>query len=136
MSWCADARSIVAHDLTRKTGQHYLLPEEIVRRLRLAFKHVDASQSRAVESIEQSIQYMRGSGAFSDEEIDRLRGMTDRAIDVIVADESPPGLGYLTVLIEPDEKLFFDYESQSHEKAAKPLLERIARLLDYDLELV
>lgn len=126
----------MAHELTPKPGQEYLLPEEILRRLRLAFKHVDASKSRAVESIQQSIQYMRQSGAFSDEEIERLRGVRDRAIDVIVADESPPGLAYLTVLIEPDEKLFFDYESQSHEKAAEPLLERIAKLLDYDLELV
>ena len=126
----------MAHELTPKPGQQYLLPEEMVRRLTLAFKYVDASKSRAVESIEQSIQYMRRSGAFNAAEIERLHAIKDRAIDVIVADESPPGLAYLTVLIEPDEKLFFDYESQSHEKAAKPLLERIAKLLDYDLELV
>lgn len=126
----------MAHELTPKTGQQYLLPEEIVRRLKLAFKYVDASQSRAVESIEQSIQYMRRSGAFNDAEIERLHAIKDRAIDVTVADDPASGLAYLAFLIEPDEKLFFDYESQSHEKAAKPLLERIAKLLDYNLELV
>lgn len=126
----------MAHELTPKPGERYLVPEEIVRRLRLAFEYVDASQSRAVESIEQSIQYMRRSGAFNDAEIERLLSIKDKAIDVIVADEALPGLAYLTVLIEPDERLFFDYESQSHEKAARPLLERIARLLEYDLELV
>jgi hypothetical protein len=89
-----------------------------------------------VESIEESIQYMRRSGAFSDAEIARLRSIKDRAIDVIVADELAPDLAYLVVLIEPDEKLFFSYESRSHEKAAKPLLERIATVLDYNLDQV
>lgn len=126
----------MTHELTPKAGQQYLLPEEIVQRLRKAFKYVDASRSRGAESIEQSIQYMRRSGAFSDEEIVRLRNIKDRAIEVIVADELTPGLAYLSMVIEPDEKLFFSYESRSHEEAAKPLLERIARLLDYDLELV
>ena len=126
----------MAHELTPKAGQQYLLPEEIVQRLRMAFKYVDASGSRGAESIEQSIQYMRRSGAFSDEEIARLRNIKDRAIEVIVADELAPGLAYLAVVIEPDEKLFFSYESRSHEEAAKPLLERIATLLDYHLEVV
>jgi hypothetical protein len=126
----------MAHELTPKAGQQYLLPEEIVRRFRMTFKYVDASESRAVESIQESIQYMRRSGAFSDAEIARLRSIKDRAIDVIVADELAPDLAYLVVLIEPDEKLFFSYESRSHEKAAKPLLERIATVLDYNLDQV
>jgi hypothetical protein len=126
----------MAHELTPKAGQQYLLPEEIVRRFRMTFKYVDASESRAAESIEESIQYMRRSGAFSDAEIARLRSIKDRAIDVIVADELAPGGAYLVVLIEPDEKLFFSYESRSHEKAAKPPLERIATVLDYNLDQV
>lgn len=126
----------MAHELTPKAGKRYLLPEEIVQRLRMAFIYVDASRSRGAESIERSIQYMRQSGAFSDEEIARLRNIKDRAIEVIVADELAPGLAYLAVVIEPDEKLFFSYESRSHEEATKPLLERIATVLDYDLELV
>jgi hypothetical protein len=130
----------MAHELTPKAGQQYLLPEEVLRRLRMTFKYVDASSSRAAESIEQSIKYMldaRQSGApFSLEEIEELRSIKDRSIEVVVADELEPGLAYLSVLIEPDDKLFFSYESGSHEDAAKPLLERIAKVLDYDLELV
>jgi hypothetical protein len=72
----------MAHELTPKAGQQHLLPEEIVRRFRMAFKYVDASEKRAAESIEQSIQHMRRSGAFSDEEIARLCSIKDRAIEV------------------------------------------------------
>ena len=126
----------MAHELTPKPGQRYLLPEEIVRRLRVAFKYVDANESRSAESIERSIQYMRGSGAYSDEEVAGLRKIQDRAIEVIIADELTPGLAYLYVVIEPDEKLFFSYESHSHEESAKLLLERVAMVLDYNLELV
>ena len=130
----------MAHELTPKAGQPYLAPEEVVRRLRDAFKYVDASASRGAASIEQGIEYMvraRHSGApFTDEEIERLRRVKDKAIDVIVAEESGADLTYLSVLIEPDEKLFFDYESGEHEDAAKPLLERIAKVLDYQIKLV
>ena len=130
----------MAHELTPKAGQPYLSPEEVVRRLKNNFKYVDASASRGAAPIEQGIAYMvsaRQSGApYTDEEIERLRGVKDKAIDVIVADESRADLAYLSVLIEPDEKLFFGYESGEHEDAAKPLLERIAKALEYEIELV
>lgn len=126
----------MAHELTPRAGQQYLSPEGIVQRLRMAFKYVDASEGRGAESIEEGIQYMRRSGAFSDEEIARLPNIKDRAIEVTIADELAHGLAYLVVVIEPDEPLFFSYESRSHEEAAKPLLERIATVLDYNLELV
>ena len=130
----------MAHELTPKAGQSYLAPEEVVRRLQDTFKYVDASASRGTASIEQDIEYMvsaQQSGApYTDEEIERLRGVKDKAIDVIVADESRADLAYLSVLIEPDEKLFFGYESGEHEDAAKPLLERIAEVLEYEIELV
>lgn len=130
----------MAHELTPKAGQPYLAPEEVVRRLRNAFKYVDASASRGAASIEQGIEHMisaRQSGApFTDEEIERLRGVKDKAIDVVVADEAESDLGYLSVLVEPDERLFFSYESGEHEDAARHLLERIAKALDYRIELV
>jgi hypothetical protein len=130
----------MAHELTPKAGQPYLAPEEVMRRLQNTFRYVDASASRGAASIEQDIAYMvsaRQSGTpYTDEEIERLRGVKDKAIDVIVADESQADLAYLSVLIEPDEKLFFGYESGEHEDAARPLLERIAEVLEYEIELV
>jgi hypothetical protein len=65
-----------------------------------------------------------------------LRGEERGAVDVVSADAPGRDLAYLSVLIEPDEKLFFDYESVGHEEAAKPLLKRVVEALGYEIELV
>jgi hypothetical protein len=129
----------MAHELTPKANQPYLTPKEVVGRLRRAFKYVDASASRGAKSIDQSIEYMlsaQKTGApFTDEEIERLRSVRRKSIDIIIADASEPDV-VLSVLVEPDERLFFGYESGEHEDVARPLLERIAKVLDYKIELV
>ena len=129
----------MAHELTPKADQPYLTPKEVVRRLRKAFKYVDASASRGAKSIDEGIAYMLGAqqtgASFTNEEIERSRSVRNKSIDIIVADESAPDV-VLSVLVEPNERLFFGYESGEHEDAAKPLLERIAKVLDYKIELV
>jgi hypothetical protein len=130
----------MAHELTPKIGQQHLSPGEVVRRLRNAFRYVDASGSRGAASIEEMIGYMlearRAGAAFSEEELERLRSVKNEAIDVIVADQLEHGLVYLSALVQPDERLFIGYQSGQHEDAAKPLLERVAQVLDYNVELV
>ena len=129
----------MAHELTPKANRPYLTPKEVVRRLREAFRYVDASASRGAKAIDDGIEYMlaaQQTGApFTNEEIERSRSVRNKSIDIIVADASAPNV-ILSVLIEPNERLFFGYESGEHEDAAKPLLERIARVLDYKIELV
>jgi hypothetical protein len=78
----------------------------------------------------------RAAAPFTDEEMAGPRGEERGAVDVVIADEPGRDLAYLSVLIEPDEKLFFDYESVGHEEAAKPLLKRVAEALGYEIELV
>ena len=129
----------MAHELTPKADQPYLSPKEVVRRLRRAFKYVDASPSRGAKSIDEGIEYMLGAqqtgASFTNEEIESSRSVRNKSFDITVADASAPDV-ILSVLVKPNERLFFGYESGEHEDAARPLLERIAKVLDYKIELV
>ena len=71
------------------------------------------------------------------EEIERLRRSIGRAVYVVLADGPNAEGRYLSFLLEPEhERIFLSYESGLHEDASRDLRERLARVLDYDMELV
>ena len=129
----------MGHKLRPKNNGPFLAPKEVVRRLRNDIKYVDASSARAAKSIDEGIKYMlevrETGGGFTEEEIERLRSVRNKSIDIIIGDAAKPN-AILSFVVEPGEELFIGYESGQHEDAAKPLLERIARALDYEIELV
>ena len=43
---------------------------------------------------------------------------------------------YLSIIVRPNEGLLIGYSSQQHEDAAKPLVERCAAALGYEIALV
>jgi hypothetical protein len=56
---------------------------------------------------------------------------------VVLADEPNADGRYLSFLLEPEhERIFISYESGRHEEASRELRERLARVLDYGVELV
>ena len=56
---------------------------------------------------------------------------------VILADDPSPELAYLSSLLEPEhERIFIDYDSGDHEDASRELVQRLLRVLDYEMDLV
>jgi hypothetical protein len=129
----------MAHELTPKPQRPPLPIDEIIRRLNNSFGHVELDVERASRELRNSMRYMAGTGPphFDDEDIGRARQAIGRSVSVVLADDANSDLAYLSFLLEPDdERIFIGYESGAHEDASRELLERLARVLDYELELV
>jgi hypothetical protein len=129
----------MAHELTPKNGRAPLPIDEIIRRLQRSFAHVELDVERASRELEDSLRYMAGVGAphFDGDDIARARRAIGRSAYVVVADDPNADVAYLSFLLEPEhEKIFISYESGRHEEASRELRERLARVLDYEMELV
>ena len=129
----------MAHELTPKPGNASLTMDEVIRRLRNGFSYVRVDEQRASEGLNASVQYLArvGHPHFSREDIDRARQSIGRASYVIVADDPNTDLAYLSFLLEPEhETIFISYESGVHEDRSRDLRERLASVLDYEIELV
>ena len=129
----------MAQELIPKAGQPLLSIEEVTRRLKATFKHVELDIERASKESEELIQFItnaRASGAtgYSVEDIERTKRSIGRSVFVTVADE--PSV-YISFTLSPEaETIFIGFESEEQEKAANPLCERLARALDYEMEIV
>jgi hypothetical protein len=129
----------MAHELTPKTGRPALSTDEIVRRLQVSFKHVELDAEKASRQLRESMEYMARTGGphYDSEDIERARRSIGRAVYVTVSDDINADLEYLSFLLEPeDEQIFIGYESGRHEEASRELRGRLARVLDYHIELV
>jgi hypothetical protein len=129
----------VAHELTPKPGRLPLSIAEITQRLRDAFAYVELDVERASRELAESARHMARTGwpHFTEADIQRAKDSIGRAVYVIVADDVHADVAYLSFLVEPDhERVFIGYESGAHEEASRELRNRLARILDYDIELV
>lgn len=129
----------MAHELTPKPDRPPLPVEEILQRLRSSFAHVEADVERASRSLEEQIRHMRRVGGphFTAQDIEDAKRMIGRAVLVVLADDPNSDDAYLDFILEPDhERIFIGYESEVHEDASAALRERLAQVLDYDIELV
>jgi hypothetical protein len=113
--------------------------DEIIRRLRDSFAHVEVDVEEASSHLEEEIRQMLqmvGEYRPSSEEIERVRRSIGQAVYVVLADGPDTDSTYLSFLLEPEhECILISYESGRHEEASCDLRERLARVLDYDMEL-
>jgi hypothetical protein len=130
----------MSHELWPKADRAPLPMDEIIRRLRDSFAHVEVDVEEASSHLEEEIrQMLRMVGEYrpSSEEIERVRRSIGRAVYVVLADGPDTDGTYLSFLLEPEhEGIFISYESGRHEEASRDLRDRLARVLDYDMELV
>ncbi len=129
----------MAHELSPKPDKQALSFDDVVHRLRDSFAYVELDTERASQELQESAQYMARTGSphFTQEDIDSARRLIGHASYVIVADDANTDSAYLSFLLEPNhEKIFIAYESRAHEHMSQALRERLARVLDYDVELV
>ena len=129
----------MAHELTPKGERPPLPIEEIIRRLNDSFGHVELDAEQASRELQDGVRYMARTGPphFDNEDMERTRRSIGRSVSVVLADDANTHLAYLSFLLEPEhERIFIGYESGAHEDASRELLERLARVLDYEMELV
>lgn len=130
----------MSHELWPKADRAPLPIDEIIRRLRDSFAHVEVDVEEASSHLEEEIrQMLRMVGEYrpSSEEIERVRRSIGRAVYVVLADGPDTDGTYLSFLLEPEhECILISYESGRHEEASRELRERLTRVLDYDMELV
>lgn len=130
----------MSHELWPKADRAPLPVDEVIRRLRDSFAHVEVDVEEASSHLEEEIRHMlRMVGEYrpSSEEIERVRRSIGRAVYVVLADGSDTDDTYLSFLLEPEhECILISYESGGHEEASRELRERLAQVLDYDMELV
>jgi len=130
----------MSHELWPKADRAPLPVDEIIRRLRDSFAHVEIDVEEASSHLEEEIRHMLrmvGEHRPSSEEVERVRRSIGRAVYVVLADGPDTDGTYLSFLLEPDhECIFISYESGGHEEASRELRERLARVLDYDMEIV
>jgi hypothetical protein len=129
----------MAHELTPKPERPPLPIEEIIRRLNDSFGHVELDVEQASRALQDGVRYMARTGPphFDSDDIERARRSIGHSVYVVLADDANPDLAYLSFLLEPEhESIFIGYESGGHEDASRELLERLARVLDYEMELV
>ena len=131
----------MSHELWPKADRAPLPIDEIIRRLRDSFAHIEIDVEEASRHLEEEIRQILRTVGDSDrsnsEEIERLRRSIGRAVYVVLADGPNTDGTYLSFLLEPEhDRIFISYESGRHEEASRDRRERLARVLDYDMELV
>jgi hypothetical protein len=107
----------------------------VVRRLRREFSSVIEDREGGSRHIDQMVTQFQRMGMPS-EVIEAHRERRGEAIRVVIADDPASEVAYLTFVTMPREGLFIGYHSERHEDAARPILERCARVLGYRIELV
>jgi len=127
----------MAYWLFARDGQSYLPPDEVVARLVAEFPYVATSKQDGRRFVRGMIQQLQTINKFGEspvdrEHLERLERLEDEAIYVYFEDWTSEAV-YLGTAIIPGEPLFFMYSSSEQERAARPLLLRCAKALDYEI---
>jgi hypothetical protein len=129
----------MAHNwLGPKPGSPYHSPANVIDQLRAEFLRVTVNAQKGAENVGKTIAQLNRMKTLSpppasEEEIERLRSVQEQAVAVTFSDEASPEYAYLEVTLTPGYALFFGYSSPEHQEAARPLLERCASILGYEI---
>jgi hypothetical protein len=115
-------------------GRDYLDPKEVVERLRDEFSFCDADANQGSDDVGDMIGKLIELKA-PQHLIDAAVGGRDRSFSVVVADEMDSD-NCLSFIVQPDSGILIGYNSGQHEATVRPLVERCAQALDYEIRLI
>jgi hypothetical protein len=124
----------MAHRLMPHPGQDFLEPEEVIERLKDEFDDVIADREQGADDVGSMIAKFIELKA-PQQFIDECLAGQDRSYWVSVADD-PTSEDDISFIIQPGVGPLIGYRSKQHEDAARPLLERCAAALNYQIVLV
>ena len=124
----------MSHRLEPHAGQAYLDPREVATRLQEEFSccDIDAEQGMddAGDMLAKLIE-LKAPQAI----IDEVSAGREHSLRVTVADDNASD-NYLSFLVRPNNGLLIGYYSATHERTCRPMLERCATALNYQITLV
>lgn len=119
----------------------YLACEETIARCTAKFSYmiVDAGQGEAgVDSIVECYARRRKGALDADDQFDeiaeRFCDKRGESYQLLLADREQYGDEYISTLLMPEESVFFAFSSDLHERCARPLVERFAKVVGYTAE--
>jgi hypothetical protein len=127
----------MAYWLIARDSHGYLSPDAVLARLVAEFPYVATSKQDGRRFVRGMIQQLQAIKKFGEtpvdrEHLERLERLEDEAIYVYFEDWTSEAVHLGTAII-PGEPLFFMYSSSAQEQAARPLLLRCAKALDYEI---
>src|SRR5262249_45077324 len=121
----------LSHRLLPKEGRPYLNTEEVVKRLRGEFAFFAASPHQSPDEFGARIaKLMEQKAPWA--AIEAAVAGRDCTFSVVLADDMET-LDYLSFEVRPDDGILFGCRDEQHKTAVRSLVERCARLLDYDV---
>jgi hypothetical protein len=124
----------MSHRLEPIEGQAYLDPEEVARRLADEFAYCDVDAAQGADDVGDMLAKLIELQA-PQAVIDEVAASRERALRITIADNSASD-DYLRFIVRPNDGLLIGYHSAQHEAATKPLLDRCAAALSYEIVLV
>jgi len=121
----------MSHRLEPRAGALLLDPNEVARRLRDEFEHCEIDREQGQDHVGDMLAKLIELNA-PQAMIDEVSAGRDRSLQVTVADDSASE-DYLTFIVQPNDGILIGYFSAQHEKATRPILERCARALGYQI---
>ena len=113
---------------------------ELLDRLRREFgDKITIDKTKGRESVLGSVAYMkrlrdRGNPRYSDEDIAELESKADESYWVCIYDPDVSREWNMITTLVPDEDIVVGYSSPEEQDAVRPLLERFARAIEYDID--
>jgi hypothetical protein len=107
-------------------------PAEVVRRVRAVFVLVEADRAAGARHVDDMIAAFQRMNA-SERVVEAHRQMRDDTIALFITDNPTSEVAYLKFAAMPEQGLLIGYHSRQHEDAARPLLERCAEALGYEI---
>lgn len=125
----------MAHRLDPPVDSPALPPDEVERRLRAEFGHVEADADGGAEVVASMLRQFERMNA-PPEVVEEHRQLLPSAVRFVVAEAPDFADAYLCFTAMPGRGFLLGYHSARHEREARPLLDRCARVLGYGVTLV
>jgi hypothetical protein len=124
--------------LLAKEGHIYLPPRLVIVRLENEFAYVESIDQEGQQHVAELIKQLPrnkkwGGNAVDGNYLDHLRKVQNDATFIYFGDDAGPEDAILSIALVPGTPLAVDFSSPKHQQATRPLLERCAHVLGYDI---
>ena len=125
----------MAHRLEPLTGREYLPCMEAIVRIREEFDDVDFDQDQGSDDVGDIIAKLIELKA-PQQIIDHAMAGRDDSYHVTISDGPSDGDCSISFILQPNTGPLIGYHSRQHEEQSRPLLERCAKALGYQIILL
>jgi hypothetical protein len=139
----------MGHRLQPRPGQPFLSPDEVVNRLREELPHVCVDREAGSDHVgDMIVQFLRMKEGYQqrkspppeaaklDEHIERLTRSRGDALYASIDGSPADDDAAISFAVVPGEPIIVGYASRRHEDLATPLIEQVARILEYEMRLL